>query len=989
MAKIRNKDFNIQTSNVSSVTVVLPPHVTGDLLLVFAGKDDATGTDPTTATSGWTRGGSGVSAGSTTAAVRCAWFYKVAASADEPDLVITSSDSDTWSIIAMSIEGAHATPIDASSGNGSTDATGAPFAVTGVTTNYANSLVIYACFSGGTGAPGIYPGLQLIDAVDSAAEGACCAYTVQAATGATGSANFYTDATNTNTLGFCVAVRDDGNGKIPAYWDRDYATMIHPFRGSAAIITGDVWGTALTNYKSLGKAPVGAFIQVDQSGGPSYVDFTTAANNGTDGDIDPHPNPAAAGADGTGDWFAVGYHKPFSALVFDRAGGTAAGSSTIVYEYWNGSAWAALANPVDPTNSFTATVVDNDVVTWTIPANFNWTPTSINGSASLYFVRGRLALIYTTYPKLSQVYIGGRPLVYDAVGSAADAGVIQFENASTITPAVSPGIIGGTYIDLGQTVSLTNKIICGTYQFSLPRDYVDLARFKEGGGLVLFFADTSFNRRAWCVGSFRDDGTSDAQRNRFAIDWEQTVDTTIIDTTTAPSDTIADVFIGGLFPRGAGSFAMSHMIAVEPLNAVVNGGSSTVPISLVEFRALGNASPVQLFRDDILMVPVTFGGTDDVAISLDQFTFTFPGVATPWTDPYNPSPRCQAHYDTGVLGFTINAQSGDVVKLTNGKITSASQWKFDILSSASASATYDFTGLLLINALVTLRAVHTFTEMQFQDCTITQNSAVIDACSFKNTKINSATPAAAALITDSAFTSGGTGHAIEISGTVANITLTDLLFTGYSGTSTDAAIYVNIASGTMTISVSGGDIPSIRTAGATVNVVNAKTALVTVKAAATSAAIQNARVLLLADTGGPLPFEETVTIVNSGTTATVAHTAHGLTTGQKVQIKGASHAANNGVFTVTVTNANEYTYTMGSTPGSSPTGTIEATGVILEGLTNASGIIQNTAFPYTSSQPVVGRARKGTSAPFYKTGAISGTLGATGFDTTVFLVLDE
>jgi hypothetical protein len=69
----------------------------------------------------------------------------------------------------------------------------------------------------------------------------------------------------------------------------------------------------------------------------------------------------------------------------------------------------------------------------------------------------------------------------------------------------------------------------------------------------------------------------------------------------------------------------------------------------------------------------------------------------------------------------------------------------------------------------------------------------------------------------------------------------------------------------------------------------------------------------------------TVTISNSGTTATVTHTAHGRNSGDRALIAGASLSANNGVFTITSTGANTYTYTMGSSPGSSPTGTITAT----------------------------------------------------------------
>jgi hypothetical protein len=76
---------------------------------------------------------------------------------------------------------------------------------------------------------------------------------------------------------------------------------------------------------------------------------------------------------------------------------------------------------------------------------------------------------------------------------------------------------------------------------------------------------------------------------------------------------------------------------------------------------------------------------------------------------------------------------------------------------------------------------------------------------------------------------------------------------------------------------------------------------------------------------GPVPF----TITNAGTTATATTTGfgvseHDLVTGQSVTITGATPAAYNGTFTITVTSANTFTYTMLSNPGGNNT-TISAT----------------------------------------------------------------
>ncbi|MEK7185503.1 MAG: hypothetical protein AAB726_02675, partial [Patescibacteria group bacterium] len=165
--------------------------------------------------------------------------------------------------------------------------------------------------------------------------------------------------------------------------------------------------------------------------------------------------------------------------------------------------------------------------------------------------------------------------------------------------------------------------------------------------------------------------------------------------------------------------------------------------------------------------------------------------------------------------------------------------------------------------------------------------------------------------------------------------------------------------------------------------------IVTVKDANTLAAVESARVLLEAAAGGDLPYAESVTITRSGATATVTHTAHDMVSGMSVVIRGAAQDEYNGVFSITVTGVDDYTYTVTGTPATPATGTITATCVILNGVTNASGILQTSTFNYTSDQPIGGKVRRATTGPKYKTGAITGTIASTGLNTTVLLIADE
>jgi hypothetical protein len=75
--------------------------------------------------------------------------------------------------------------------------------------------------------------------------------------------------------------------------------------------------------------------------------------------------------------------------------------------------------------------------------------------------------------------------------------------------------------------------------------------------------------------------------------------------------------------------------------------------------------------------------------------------------------------------------------------------------------------------------------------------------------------------------------------------------------------------------------------------------------------LQNARVFMEASDGtGDYPFQDSVTITRSGSTASVSHTAHGMLDGDKVHINGANEYEYNGVFAITNVTTNAYDYTV-------------------------------------------------------------------------------
>ena len=82
---------------------------------------------------------------------------------------------------------------------------------------------------------------------------------------------------------------------------------------------------------------------------------------------------------------------------------------TIVWEYWNGSVWAALAGVTDGTNGFTTT--GENIVSFTLPTNWSgrYAPFALNYSGA-YYIRARISAItsiveglmmYSVAPSLS------------------------------------------------------------------------------------------------------------------------------------------------------------------------------------------------------------------------------------------------------------------------------------------------------------------------------------------------------------------------------------------------------------------------------------------------------------------------------------------------------------------------------------------------------------------------------------------------------------
>lgn len=129
----------------------------------------------------------------------------------------------------------------------------------------------------------------------------------------------------------------------------------------------------------------------------------------------------------------------------------------------------------------------------------------------------------------------------------------------------------------------------------------------------------------------------------------------------------------------------------------------------------------------------------------------------------------------------------------------------------------------------------------------------------------------------------------------------------------------------------------------------------------------------------------TINISNGGTVPTVTETGAGTT------------VINNNVtvsVTVTDTSGTAIQNARVRVEANETVGTITSGDVIVEGLTNASGVLETTTFNYESAfnpsgLDIVIKARQGSSAPYKKPSQTSGTISTAGFNSTVALIDDE
>lgn len=169
--------------------------------------------------------------------------------------------------------------------------------------------------------------------------------------------------------------------------------------GKAIVVEGAGASGITITGATFSRAAV-RFWQVDDTPTDNaYVDLTTEYNGTGFNNVILFPATEAIG-----DYCAIGYRQPFDRINFEYTNGTVGVGGVVVWEYWNGTVWTALAGVTDNTNSFTA-AAGRYTVSWTVPTD--WQMRALGGTAALetdmlLYVRAKITTVYSTNPVMDQ-----------------------------------------------------------------------------------------------------------------------------------------------------------------------------------------------------------------------------------------------------------------------------------------------------------------------------------------------------------------------------------------------------------------------------------------------------------------------------------------------------------------------------------------------------------------------------------------------------------
>ncbi|MDP3768719.1 MAG: hypothetical protein Q8S13_11950, partial [Dehalococcoidia bacterium] len=192
-------------------------------------------------------------------------------------------------------------------------------------------------------------------------------------------------------------IRGATTGDTGTILDFNAARKLLWIRPDDPLAAGDEFDNGAESY-AIGAAADGDVVaKCFQDDAGFFTDMTTEVNNATANDV------IFPATEAISDALDFGFALKFSKLRLN-VGTAGDATGVVVWEYWNGTAWVALAGVSDGTTGLETSGTNN--LTFTVPTD--WATTSISGSAQLYFVRVRITTVFTTTnPAITQGWISG------------------------------------------------------------------------------------------------------------------------------------------------------------------------------------------------------------------------------------------------------------------------------------------------------------------------------------------------------------------------------------------------------------------------------------------------------------------------------------------------------------------------------------------------------------------------------------------------------
>jgi hypothetical protein len=535
------------------------------------------------------------------------------------------------------------------------------------------------------------------------------------------------------------------------------------------------------------------------------------------------------------------------------------GGTTDITTTTQGAAWyVQRAAGATPAPSWTcslsgiytrATIAFRNKSGGTIPAYIDdvSSPAAVVTPAHHYSTLNNIS--YTT-TLTSTAAINGKTVTGLAGAAAADLGIVPFSNG--ISPAASTiarTALNGYQMTLTGNRNWSTGLIMGSVIGGTPKMGTFGAGTVKDGGFVIRLGSSA---TAWCAYQVAaKDAVPTLEVRSVWVIQPGYIGTSYGTPGTAVN---ASAISHMQFLRNTPYFS-SQLVASEIYQVfaqVIAGGDSVNPVDTDGMASVGKSfrlPVIQKFGGYGLLsyAPIQIGGGDAVNFQINAGALQFPSRYNTVTKEVG------FHAADNSVGISYAGKSGDVIKHTNSVITSPTSYYWNINAAATNAATWDFTGLVIVNAVVTLRNVMTFDKMSFSAC----SSLTFTGCTVTNSNISGVPATSASLVATSgafsylsinttglaagnhlwtgadptlfsycAFTgSASSGHAMLITAAGGStINLVGNTFNSYGANgSTSAALNFTASTGTITVNISGGgNTPTYKSAGAIIVINNTK-----------------------------------------------------------------------------------------------------------------------------------------------------------------------